>query len=111
MAVRISFPLAVYHGFLGRCKLDSRAYEILRNSILDRLPGLQEKSVVHVHCTSEDAGILLKHALAYYPEAISSMRDAAAEVWDTHSQSRTEPVTASQETNDGSDLKRRPRQN
>jgi hypothetical protein len=110
MAVRLSLPLAVYHGFLGRCKLDSRPYEILRNSIVDRAPGLQEKSAVHVLCSKEDANILLKHAIAHYPQAIPSMRNAAADVWDTHLESPTEPVTYYQETIDRSELKRRPRQ-
>ena len=74
MAVSISLPMAVYHGFLGRCKLGSRRYEILRNSMLEHREG---QSIVEILCSQEDADILLDHAISYYPPAVNYLRKSA----------------------------------
>jgi hypothetical protein len=99
MAVSIFFPVAVYHGFIGRCKLDSRPYEILRNSVLDHPPGLDEQTIVELLCSEENADILLDHAIEYYSPAIQYViesegsvspqreyrRKAGGDTWHVHS--------------------------
>ena len=70
MAVTILLPLPVYHGFIGRCKLDSRPYDILKNSLFNHSADEHEKTVVEVLCSEEDAAILLHHASDYYAPAI-----------------------------------------
>ena len=75
MAVTILLPLPVYHGFIGRCKLDSRPYEILRNSLSNHPEGEREKTVIEVFCSEGDAQILLRHAIDYCTPAIQYIND------------------------------------
>ena len=75
MAVTILLPLPVYHGFIGRCKLDSRPYDILRNSLFNHPAAEHEKTVIEVLCSDEDAQILLRHATDYYTPAVRYIND------------------------------------
>jgi hypothetical protein len=75
MAVTIFLPLPVYHGFIGRCKLDSRPYDILRNSLFNHPAAEHEKTCVEVFCSDADAKILLDHAIDYYMPAIQHINE------------------------------------
>src|SRR5688572_17436272 len=78
MAVTILLPLPVYHGFIGRCKLDSRPYDILRNSLFNHPADEHEKTMIEVFCSEDDAEILLRHATNYYPPAIHYINEGVA---------------------------------
>jgi hypothetical protein len=61
--VLIEMPLAIYHGFMGRCLLDSRGYDILKNSVISHVPEyLRDGNVIECLCRVEDAKPLLSHA-------------------------------------------------
>jgi hypothetical protein len=77
MNVLIEMPLAIYQGFMGRCLLDSREYEILKNSVISHVPEyLRDGNVVECLCTVEDAKLLLAHAKRFYPVAGSHVEEA-----------------------------------
>jgi hypothetical protein len=68
--VLIGMPLAVYQGFIGRCLLHSREYDVLKNSVISHVPeNLRERNMVECLCTVEDATLLLRHANRFYPVA------------------------------------------
>ena len=76
MAILIEMPLAVCRGFIGRCPLDSREYEILKNSVISHVPEyLREGNVVEFFCTVEDAELLLARAKSFYPAAASYIEE------------------------------------
>jgi hypothetical protein len=57
MAILIQMPLAVCRGFIGRCPLDSREYEILKNSVISHVPEyLREGNVVEFFLQSRRRG-------------------------------------------------------
>ena len=75
--VLIEMPLAVYHGFMGRCLLASREYAILKNSVINHVPEyLRDGNVVECLCTVEDAKLLLRHAKLFYPLASSHVEES-----------------------------------
>lgn len=74
MKVFISLPVPAHIGFLGRCRLNSREYAILRNGIVTS--GVERPRVIEIFCTMEDAELLLDHATRYYPTAVPYLRDA-----------------------------------
>ena len=77
MNVLIEMPLGIYHGWIGRCLLDSREYGILKNSIIGRVPEyLRDGNVVECLCSIEDAKLLLTHAKQYYPVAASYIEES-----------------------------------
>jgi len=77
MNVLIEMPLAIYHGFIGRCLLDSREYDILRNSVISHVPEyLREGNVVECLCTVEDAKLLVSHAKRYFPVVASHIEES-----------------------------------
>lgn len=76
MAVLIEMPLAIYQGFLGRCPLASREYEILRNSVVNDTPlYLRVGSVVEFLCEIDDAKLILTRAKLFYPVAVSYIEE------------------------------------
>jgi hypothetical protein len=76
MAILIQMPLAVCRGFIGRCPLDSREYEILKNSVISHVPEyLREGNVVELFCNAKDAELLLARAKSFYPAAASYIEE------------------------------------
>jgi len=70
MPVMIKMPLAIYRGFIGICLLESREYEILRNSGIAHVPAnLREGNVAELFCGVDDATRLLTLARSFYPAA------------------------------------------
>jgi len=66
----IEMPLATYRGFMGRCLLESREYEILKNSAIGHVPEfLRDGNVVEFFCAVDDAKLLLTRAKLFYPAA------------------------------------------
>jgi hypothetical protein len=80
MYVTITMPLTYLRSFLGRCVLSSRAYEILKNSIITHHPeSLRDGNTCEFLCTIEDAKTLLLHAKQHYPIAGPYIEDSLAE--------------------------------
>ena len=76
MAVRIEMPLVIYHSFLGRCLLDSREYQILKNSVIGHVPEyLPDGNIVEFLCTIGDAKLILARARLFYPTAASYIEE------------------------------------
>jgi hypothetical protein len=61
MAILVDLPLAYYQAFIGRCDLDSREYQVLRNAIIDHVPEyLRDGNITTLLCSEQDAKLLLK---------------------------------------------------
>ena len=69
MDIKIVMPVPTYHAFLGRCVLPGREYAILRNSVIDHIPGTSPGDWVEILCHRSEAERLLHHALRLYPAA------------------------------------------
>jgi hypothetical protein len=77
MMVLIRIPQPVYLGFLGRCRIDSRAYAIVRNGVVElRADPVAGNVVVEVPCSLEDAELLREHARQFYPAALPPIEEA-----------------------------------
>ena len=84
MAILVDLPLAHYQAFIGRCDLDSREYQVLRNAIIDHVPEyLRDGNVTTLLCSEEDAKLLLKRATQFYPLAASYIEEALRSAADT----------------------------
>jgi DNA-directed RNA polymerase specialized sigma24 family protein len=77
VAVLLEIPLAYYQGFIGRCELESREYQVLRNAIIGHAPEyLRDGNVTTLLCSEDDAKILLRRATQFYPIAASYIEEA-----------------------------------
>lgn len=76
MTALISIPLSTYLGFLGRCRIASREYAILRNAIVENVPDLSGNIFVEFLCSIDDAELLLNHARQFYPVATPYIEEA-----------------------------------
>ena len=65
MTVLILFPVTTHIGFLGRCRLNSREYALLRNAVVVSPAG--GIRTVELVCSLEEAEMLLDHARRFYP--------------------------------------------
>jgi len=76
MAMLIKMPLATYRGFMGRCLLESREYEILKNSAIGHIPEfVRDGNVVEFFCTVDDAKLLLTRARSFFPDAAAFIEE------------------------------------
>jgi hypothetical protein len=72
-------PVQIYHGFLGRCLLQSREYAILRNAVIGHEPeSAREGNRVEILCDVADAKVMLDHAISFYPAAVPHIERAIA---------------------------------
>ena len=53
-------PIGWYQSLLGRCLLSSRAYTVLKNSVIDHVPSeSRDGNVVEILCGAEDAKLIV----------------------------------------------------
>ena len=92
MAIWVEIPLAFYQAFIGRCDLDSREYQVLRNAIIHHVPEyLRDGNVATLLCSEDDAKLLLRLAKQFYPPAASSIEEGLR----SPAYSKTKPGDAS----------------
>ena len=60
-------PVRVYFAFLRSCPAASREYAVLKNSLVEPVPGDYN---VEKLCEVDDTELLLDHAKRFYPEAV-----------------------------------------
>ena len=74
MTASIKIPVAIYHGFMGRCPFASREYKILKTSLINHVPNGHGNNFEFL-CGIDDAKLLFNHARLFYPEAVAYIED------------------------------------
>lgn len=72
MNILVTIPIDLYYGLLGRCRIASKEYRVLKNGVVTNVDhddfGDQEARIL---CQTRDAENLIAWAKALYPEASS----------------------------------------